>query len=240
MNQQEFEDTARRYREEMFRMYANQPMAPQPKPAPTAASASPNNTVPNTMMPMQSAAVPMQPQVPPLPLPTPIVPPPPPPMPPAAPSPMPPGQDLPEEEPPASAPQYYGKIRVMVSTARGARPVPGTTAVISRESDEKTHLHALQITNESGETPLISVPAPPPSENQKNPAYYGYDISVYAPGYYREASMQVPVFPNVISMQSFDLIPLPAGIQDLQLQGELLHYNHMKNYDTGGEAHADR
>ncbi len=223
MNQQEFEDTARRYREEMFRMYANQSMEPQPKPTPAPTPA------PNPIMPMQSAAATiMQPQEPPLPLPTPVLPP------------LPPAQDLPEEEPPASELQYYGKIRVMVSTARGARPVPGATVIISRETDGKTHLHALQLTNESGETPLIPIPSPPPSENQKNPAYYGYDISVYAPGYYREASMQVPVFPNVISIQSFDLIPLPAGIHDLQLKGDLLHYNHMKNYDTGGEAHADR
>ena len=32
MNRQEFEDTARRYREELFRMYANQNVTPQPRP----------------------------------------------------------------------------------------------------------------------------------------------------------------------------------------------------------------
>lgn len=151
--------------------------------------------------------------------------------------------DLPMEppRPPVSEPSAHtGSIRVRVSTARGARPIPGATVTISREMDGKEHLYALQITGESGETGVITLPAPPPSENQMHPAYYGYDIHVYAPGYYRESSMQVPVFPDVLSMQSFDLIPLPAGITDQRINGDLIFYNPMQNFETGGEAHADR
>ena len=39
MNRQEFEDTARRYREELFRMYASQNITPQPKPEAVPAAA---------------------------------------------------------------------------------------------------------------------------------------------------------------------------------------------------------
>lgn len=211
MNQQEFEDTARRYREEMFRLYANQSMTPPPKPMP----------------PMNQPQPPMPPTNQPQP-----------PMPPMN-QPQPP-MDLPTEQPPAPPEAHYGSVRVAVSTARGARPVPGAIVTITREMNGREHLFALQITDESGETGEILLPAPAPSENQQHPDYYGYDIHVYAPGYYRESGMQVPVFPNILSLQRFDLIPLPAGVTDSHVSGDLMFYNHMKDFETGGEAHAQR
>ncbi len=208
MNQQEFEDTARRYREEMFRLYANPPTMPQPRPVPP----------------------PMQPSVPwPAPLPEPAVPPSPP-------------MDLPAEPPvsdqqPDPMPTSTGGIKVRVSTARGARPVENAVVTVVRETGAQEHLYALQKTNSSGETQVITLPAPPPAENQQSPAYFDYNIHVYAPGYYRESAMSIPVFADVVSLQAFDLIPLPAGV--LPTTGaDLLFYNHMKDYTTGGEAHA--
>lgn len=213
MNQQEFEDTARRYREEMFRLYASQPMTPQPKPTPQPMATSPQMPTP----PPQMSAPPSSEDD------TPVAPP----------------MDLPQEYPPAPTPteEYYGSVKVKVSTAKGARPVDGAIVSVVREMGGKEHIYALQRTNNSGETGVIKLPSPPPSANQQAPQYYDYNIHVYAPGYYRESAMAMPVFPNVLSLQNFDLIPLPAGVEPRN-GGDLLFYNHMKDYTTGGEAHA--
>ncbi len=217
MNQQEFEDTARRYREEMFRLYANQPMTPQPKPMPAP------------MQPMLQPPVP-----PPVPLPAPMSE--------QNPPPVPPQMDLPQEIPdlpptPITQETYQGMVKVKVSTANGARPIVGAIVTVVREIGGKEHIYALQKTNDSGETGVIQLPAPPPSANQQAPQYYDYNIHVHAPGYYRESAIAMPVFPNVLSLQNFDLIPLPAGVQP-RSGGDLLFYNYMKDYTTGGEAHA--
>lgn len=216
MNQKEFEDTARRYREEMFRLYANQPITPQPKPMP-----SPQMPVPSQQL-----------SVPPTPLPTP-------PLAERDTAPSVPPMDLPQEFPIAPAPteEYHGSVKVRVFTAKGARPVEGAIVSVVREMDGKEHLYALQRTNSSGETGVIQLPSPPPTANQQAPQYYDYNIHVYAPGYYRESAMAMPVFPNILSLQNFDLIPFPAGVQPRN-GGDLLFYNYMKDYTTGGEVHA--
>lgn len=131
----------------------------------------------------------------------------------------------------AQAQQYTGSIRVHVTTARGARPVPGATVIIAREEPNGTEdLMSLQVTGQSGEIANVVVPSPPPSADQRNPISYRYDVSVYAAGYYRENSKNVPVFPNIVSVQNFDLIPLPAGVDDPQTAGDLTFYNPMPRF----------
>lgn len=113
----------------------------------------------------------------------------------------------------------------------------GAVVTVVREMGGKEHIYALRRTNSSGETGVIALPSPPPTLNQQAPQYYDYNIHVYAPGYYRESAMAMPVFPNILSLQNFDLIPLPAGVQPRN-GADLLFYNYMKDYTTGGEAHA--
>ena len=74
----------------------------------------------------------------------------------------------------------------------------------------------------------MTVSAPPPSADQRDPAYYTYDISVQSPGYYREHSEDVPVFPGITSVQSFDMIPLPAGTDEPLPGGDITYYNRMR------------
>ena len=227
MNRQEFEDTSKRYREEMLRMYLNQPMNPQPKPAPP----------------------------PPRPENRPPVPPPPPSRPPIIPPPVsslvpPPlrrvlpvmadAAQFTEEEPPQNddaAPEhtpqkrpYTGIITVHVCTARGARPIAGATVTVTRTVDGDNTLISLQTTDDSGNIAPVTVPAPPPSEDQRRPQAFYYEISAQANGYYREHSMDVPVFPFITSMQTFELIPLPAGTDDPFPGGDLTFYNNMQEF----------
>ncbi len=210
MNRQEFEDTARRYREELFRMYANQSMNPPPKPP----QAVPVNASPAPQPPEQPAV-------------------------PAAPEPLP---DLPAEtDIPESAPEqskepampkraYTGIIRVHVATAQGAKPVAGAAVLITHITAGEPELISLQTTDQSGNIEAVTVPAPPPSADQRHPESCLYDITAQAAGYYREHSADVPVFPNVTSVQNFDLIPLPAGADEPLPDGDITYYNNMPQY----------
>ena len=57
-------------------------------------------------------------------------------------------------------------------------------------------------------------------------------VAVLSPaaGFYREHSTDVPVFPNVTSVQNFDLIPLPAGADEPLPDGDITFYNNMQQY----------
>ncbi len=226
MNRQEFEDTARRYREELFRMYANQSMNPPPKPvqdaSPAAPQAVPANAVPEPEpQPSVQSAVPALPE--PLPQPNP--------------QPEPPEEsDRPESAPEESADPampkraYTGIIRVHVATAQGAKPVAGAAVLITHITAGEPELISLQTTDQSGNIEAVTVPAPPPSADQRHPESCLYDITAQAAGYYREHSTDVPVFPNVTSVQNFDLIPLPAGADEPLPEGDITYYNNMPQY----------
>lgn len=208
MNRQEFEDTAKRYREELFRMYAGQNLNPPPKPAPPE-QAPKSPAPPPEPLPESEASVTEppaeRPQTP---------------------------QSIPAEtsEPALPKRAYTGFIRVHAVTAEGARPVAGAAVTITHFSAGEPELIALQTTGDSGETETVTVPAPPPSADQRRPASFLYDISVQAEGYYREHSTDVPVFPGVTSVQTFILIPLPAGSAEPVPGGDLTFYNNMQQY----------
>ena len=263
MNRQEFEDTAKRYREELFRMYASRNPSPPGKPAPPPGRRPPMPPLPPAGKPAPPPPPPGRPPVPPPPprpqgnrplpplsgRPAPPLPPfpgiPAPPQPRAVPAlaeadessgaavpseltELPEQPDTPDEtdEPALPKRAYTGCIRVHAVTAEGARPVAGAAVTVVRFVSGEPELVALQTTGDSGETDTMTVPAPPPSADQRHPASFLYDISVSADGYYREHSTDVPVFPGVTSVQTFVLIPLPAGGGTLS-GGDLTYYNDM-------------
>lgn len=210
MNRQEFEDAARRYREEMFRMYAARQLDPPPKPRPQQPAPPPPRAVPamQDLPPQDVPAAPAPPDPPPE----------------SAPQPMP--APSPDDGSLGKRP-YTGIITVHVTTGLGAMPVPGASVMITRETGGETHLISIQTTDQSGLIRPVTVPAPPPSEDQRDPACFRYGISAEAEGYYREHSTDVPVFPGITSMQNFDLIPLPAGEEG---GGDITYYNNMQQF----------
>lgn len=244
MNRQEFEDTAKRYREELFRMYASRNPAPPPlsgKPAPPPPPPLPGRPpfpppsgkpVPPPLRPQGNRPVPPPPfpgiPVPPQPRALPVLAEADETAPHSEPQANPEQQALPDaaDEPALPKRAYTGYIRVHAVTAEGARPVAGAAVTVVRFVSGEPELIALQTTNDSGETETMTVPAPPPSADQRHPASFIYDISVNADGYYREHSTDVPVFPGVTSVQTFVLIPLPAGGGTLS-GGDLTYYNDM-------------
>lgn len=202
MNQQEFAETARRYREQMEQMYGQSGQTVPPRPTP------PPPEFPMPTPPPQSSPMPLPEDQAPI-----VVP------------------DATDEQPmPENGEHYYGTLRLNVTTARGARPVADATLMVYRTVGDAQHLIAVQVTDSSGYVPALQVEAPPPTPDQRHPTAYYYDIEVYAPGYYREHSSNIPVFPNIISMQTFDLIPLPLGTPDAQMNEGVRFYNPMQQY----------
>lgn len=213
MNRQEFEDTARRYREELFRMYAGQNMNLLPKP-PKNQCPAPLPVPPKPPQNEQSAVTAMAISAP------------------EEPEPAVSAERSQEETAAPVLPKraYTGIIRVHVATAQGARPVDGASVIISQMTDGEPELISLQTTDQSGNIEAVTVPAPPPSADQRRPASFLYDITAQAAGYYREHSTDVPVFPNITSVQNFDMIPLPAGADDPLPDGDITFYNDMQQY----------
>lgn len=256
MNRQEFEDTARRYREELFRMYAGQNMNPPPKPPQgNRPVPPPPPKPPQGNRPVPPPPMPPQGNRPSLPLP---------PLPRVIPA-MAESDNMPETMNPAEItlseptesntnepdtidsiaeesaapevnvpvlpkPAYTGIIRVHVVTAQGAKPVAGASVIISQLSQGEPELISLQTTDQNGNINAVTVPAPPPSADQRHPESYLYDITAQAAGYYREHSTDVPVFPNTTSIQNFDMIPLPAGNDDPISDSDITFYNDMQQY----------
>ena len=105
-----------------------------------------------------------------------------------------------------------GKIRVAAQTGDGAFPVAGAHVTIAVRRNGRERVAYLLITDESGETPTVSMPAPPASLSQQpgnEQPFTTADIRIFANGYFRAEMRNVPVFAGVTSLQTFQLIPLP-------------------------------
>lgn len=106
-----------------------------------------------------------------------------------------------------------GWISVNVRTAENASPVENASVVITSMNNGNLIFEATGVTDESGQIKKIALPAPSASlsldsENLIKP-YSVYDISVYADGFFRERSVDVPVFAGITSIQQFNMVPLP-------------------------------
>lgn len=122
---------------------------------------------------------------------------------------LPPGMP---DVPPAVPSTANGWLKVIVRTGNNAMPLAGVTIMISSHDTGTMRLEQVAITNESGETERIPLPAPELAESFTLggvPAYSIYTVSAYAPGYFRQESTDVPVFPGITSLQQFNLIPMP-------------------------------
>lgn len=107
-----------------------------------------------------------------------------------------------------------GTLRVQVSLARGAIPVEGATVLITTVEETPSVLANL-VTDKSGLTERVSLPAPESSYSQTPDSgvrpYSIYNIKIQYPGYYTEEAINVPVFDKINSIQPVALIPLPEN-----------------------------
>ena len=91
-------------------------------------------------------------------------------------------------------------------------PLPNVTVIVTAMDGANSRLYFSGVTNESGETDHIPLPAPelmPDASSTNRQLYQNYDVVVYHPDYFRMESRGLPIFPGITSLQKFAMIPLP-------------------------------
>lgn len=111
--------------------------------------------------------------------------------------------------------EQTGFIAVNVTTATGSYPVAGADVIISRITGEGDTVLYRYVTDESGQTPLTSLPAPELSNSlsvaSSGPDYTLYNVTVTSNGFYPLVSLNIPVFTGIVSRQPMVLIPLTVS-----------------------------
>jgi len=105
----------------------------------------------------------------------------------------------------------YGIMIVRATTASGAYPVPDVNVSIRGASDVGGDTRISVLTDESGVTQPILLPAPPRalslSPNNTEEAFSRYDVEIFKDGYYRKKLYDVAVFSGITSVLPINMIP---------------------------------
>lgn len=107
-----------------------------------------------------------------------------------------------------------GYLVVKVSTARGAIPLSGATVIIRAEEEGRTDVLYSLTTDESGQTPKVSLPTPSRASSEAPGSarpFATYSIDVAMSGYLPQSFLGVPVFSSVLSIQPAVMIPAPEN-----------------------------
>lgn len=103
----------------------------------------------------------------------------------------------------------FGSLEIFVTSTQGLIPIPNATITITYTNAPETVIQTLT-TNESGQTEIVALPAPPfalsqePSDIQP---YTNYTIEVTAPGYEPVIVSGTEILPDVIALQPIKMIP---------------------------------
>ena len=105
-----------------------------------------------------------------------------------------------------------GQLRFRTFTARGALPVKDAICVVTKDFGGETQVLSTQTTDMSGQTDIISLPAPPRSLSQTPNntilPYALYDAAIRAKGFESIVIKSIPIFEGILSVQNAALIPL--------------------------------
>ncbi len=110
-----------------------------------------------------------------------------------------------------------GTIAVQATTAKGGNPVSEATVIIYKVRNSERNIVSFNLTDRSGKTPDVSVPAPKKSNSQSPSStlpFANYNITVRHPMYYTAEIDNVQVFGDERTIQTVDLIPLPEFINE--------------------------
>ena len=105
-----------------------------------------------------------------------------------------------------------GYLIVSVRAGEGAIPLEG--ALVTLRGGDATEGDAIAsfITNQSGNTPRITLPAPP-RINSESPdggkPYASYSADISLDGYYSNLYTNIPIFDTITSVQTAYMAPLP-------------------------------
>jgi hypothetical protein len=105
-----------------------------------------------------------------------------------------------------------GFLIVKVSTASGAIPVENVTVIIQGIEEENKEILKSMLTNRSGLTGKVSLPAPSRELSEapypSSKPYSTYNIDVYKEGYYPQHYSGVPIFEGITAVQNARIIPI--------------------------------
>ena len=110
-----------------------------------------------------------------------------------------------------------GFLKVQVYSARGAFPIKDAKITIFKEFDGQNKIFYEILTDESGITQPVSLPAPDASHSFAVDGirpYENYSISVSKFGFEDATRNGLPIFPGVVSLQPIQLGPQLASQQD--------------------------
>ena len=109
-----------------------------------------------------------------------------------------------------------GYLRVITAAAESAYPVPGARVSVFTRIGKRLHLSYLMVTDENGESPTVTLPAPPAGLSQEPEnitPYASCDIRVAAKGFFPTQASDVHIFAGVTTRQAFQLVPLPVNYE---------------------------
>lgn len=112
-----------------------------------------------------------------------------------------------------------GTLRFRAYTARNALPVKGARVVVSKVIGGSRHTFYDLLTDPSGQTPELEMPAPSVELSQtpsvKVQPFSLYDADITAEGYIPVAVRSLPVFEGILSVQRLALVP-SAGTDETE------------------------
>lgn len=109
-----------------------------------------------------------------------------------------------------------GTLQFVVSAARQALPVPDARCEVSKVIGGEKHVFYTLVTDRSGQTETVSLPALPSALSQTPEGniqpYVLYDAKVTKPGFNEVIIENLPIFEGVKSVQRVNLIPYTPGV----------------------------
>ena len=102
----------------------------------------------------------------------------------------------------------FGTLLFQVTGGQGAFPVEGATITVTKALDDRLDLSITVVTDESGKTEPISLPAPSRTLSQApngGIVYAAYQAEVSAPNYVTTEIRDLPVFDGITTIQPVNL-----------------------------------
>lgn len=105
-----------------------------------------------------------------------------------------------------------GYLIVSVRAGEGAIPIEGALVTLRAGEAVEGDAIASFITDQSGNTPRITLPAPPRANSERPNGglpYASYSADISLDGYYSNLYTNIPIFDTITSVQTVYLVPLP-------------------------------
>lgn len=104
----------------------------------------------------------------------------------------------------------FGTLIFQVTGGQGAFPVPNATILLTKQLNDQQSLSFTVVTDESGKTAPVSLPAPSRELSQRpgnGIVFATYQAEISAPNYVTTKIRDLPVFDGITTIQPVSLSP---------------------------------